>query len=298
VEWDEIQVFLAAFHAGSTAGAARKLGLHQSTVSRRLSALEDELGFRLFDRVPEGLVPTTAALDAIASAEAMRDAAQRFTMELQDRDQRIAGTVRVAVFTELTRALIIPKLPELVRAHPGLSIELVESTGVSDLTRREADIAIRLVPPQSGDLVYKRVSSFGFGVYVSKASCGFDPSRPPPLDALRWIRWDESLSFLAEARWQRQIAPAAEVVLTCADQGTILAAVEAGLGAAVLPVPLARLHPSLVEIHSQSAPDLRQAVYLVAHRALRHLPRYDVIWSFLAALLAEASDMRVSPTFG
>lgn len=220
----------------------------------------------------------------------MRDAAHRFTVDLQGRDQRIAGTVRVAVFTELSRALIVPRLPELVRAHRGLSIELVENTLVSDLARREADITIRLVPPQSGDLVYKRIGSFGFGVYVSKDSCGFDPNRPPPLEALRWIRWDESLSFLAEARWQRQVAPTAEVVLTSTDQGTILAAVEAGIGAAVLTVPLAHLRPALVEIHVQSASDLRQAVYLVAHRALRHLPRYQVTWSFLAKLLAEASD--------
>ena len=290
MEWDQIRVFLAAFDAGSTVGAARKLGLHQSTVSRQLSALEDELGFRLFDRVPGGLVPTTAALDAIPAAEAMRDAARRFTMELQDRDQRIAGTVRVAVFTELARVLIIPKLPELVREHPGLSIELVESTQVADLARREADIAVRLVPPQSGDLVYKRVGSFRFGVYVSKHARDFDPERPPPLEALDWIRWDESLSFLAEARWQRQVAPTAEVVLTSTDQGTILEAVEAGLGAAVLPVPLARLRPALVEIHPRSVSDLQQAVYLVTHRALRRLPRYDVTWSFIADLLVEASD--------
>lgn len=290
MNWDDIQLFLAAFHARSTAAAARELGLHQSTVSRRLSALEEGLGFRLFDRVPGGLVPTTAAIDAIPLAETMRDAAERFALELQDRDQRIAGTVRVAVFTELARSLIVPRLPELLGVHPRLSVELVESTGVSDLARREADIAIRLVAPTSGDLVYKRVGSFGFGVYVSKDACGFDPSRPPALDALRWIRWDESLSFLAESRWQRLVAPMAEVVLTSTDQGTIVAALEAGLGAAVLPVPLARLHSSLVQIHTESSPDIRQPVYLVAHRALRQLPRYDVVWSFLNELFADAAD--------
>ena len=79
MKWDDIQVFLAAFHAGSTAGAARELGLNQSTVSRRLTGLEAELGFRLFDRIPGGLVPTTSALDALASAEAMRSAAHRLT---------------------------------------------------------------------------------------------------------------------------------------------------------------------------------------------------------------------------
>jgi DNA-binding transcriptional LysR family regulator len=89
---------------------------------------------------------------------------------------------------------------------------------------------------------------------------------------------------------QRQVAPTAEVVLTSTDQGAILEAVEAGLGAAVLPVPLARLRPLLVEIHPRSASDLQQAVYLVTHRALRHLPRYDVTWSFIADLLVYASD--------
>lgn len=289
MNWDDIQLFVAVFHARSTAAAARELGLHQSTVSRRLSTLEGDLGYRLFDRVPEGLVPTTAALDAIPIAETMRDAAERLALELHERDQRVEGTVRVAVFTELARSLIVPRLPELLGPHPGLSIELVESTGVSDLARREADIAIRLVAPTSGDLVYKRVGSFGFGVYVSKDACGFDPARPPPLDALRWIRWDESLSFLAESRWQRLAAPTAAVVLTSTDQGTIVAALEAGLGAAVLPVPLARLHPSLVQVHPESAPDIQQAVYLVAHRALRQLPRYDIVWSFLAELFEEAA---------
>jgi DNA-binding transcriptional LysR family regulator len=290
MKWDDIQVFLAAFHAGSTAGAARELGLNQSTVSRRLTALETELGFRLFDRIPGGLVPTTSALDALASAEAMRSAAHRLTAELQDRDQRVAGTVRVAMFTQLARAFIVPKLPELLTAHPGLRIEFVESTLVSDLARREADLAVRLVPPQSGDLVYKRIGSFGFGVYVSRHASGIDPDRPPSLDALRWIRWDESMSFLPESRWQRQVAPSAEVVLTSMDQGTILTAVEAGLGAAVLAVPLAGRHPELVEIHPGSVADLSQPIYLVAHRALRHLPRYDVVWRFIAKLLAEAAE--------
>ena len=290
MKWDDIQVFLAAFHAGSTAGAARELGLNQSTVSRRLTALETELGFRLFDRIPGGLVPTTSALDALASAEAMRSAAHRLTAELQDRDQRVAGTVRVAMFTQLARAFIVPRLPDLLTAHPGLRIEFVESTLVSDLARREADLAVRLVPPQSGDLVYKRLGSFGFGVYVSKHASGIDPDRPPPLDGLRWIRWDESMSFLPESQWQRQVAPSAEVVLTSMDQGTILTAVEAGLGAAVLAIPLAERHPDLVEIHPESAADLSQPVYLVAHRALRHLPRYDVVWRFIAKLLTEAAE--------
>ncbi len=98
------------------------------------------------------------------------------------------------------------------------------------------------------------------------------------------------MSFLPESQWQRQVAPSAAVVLTSMDQGTILTAVEAGLGAAVLAVPLAERHPDLVEIHPESVADLSQPVYLVAHRALRDLPRYDVAWRFIAKLLAEAAE--------
>ena len=287
MRWDDVLIFLAVYESGSAGGAARSLGINQSTVSRRLAALEEQLGARLFDRVPEGLAPTATAEEVFPHAAAMRESAVRFATALDNRDQRVAGTVRVAVFAAVARAMIVPELPGLVQAHPELSIQLVEQTSLSDLVRREADIAVRLVRPQTGELVCQRVAEFGFGVYVSRDG-DIDPEGPPALDALRWIAWDDALGFLPEAQWRTRVAADAPVVLTSGDQDTLIEAAAAGLGAAVLPVPLATRHPALVEIHRGVLAELEQPIYLVCHAALRKLPRYDLIWCFLEKLIAQS----------
>ncbi len=286
MKWRDVEIFLAVYDARTTGGAATTLKLNQSTVSRRLAALEKELGAHLFDRMPEGLEPTAAGHEAHAQAELMRQAANRLALGLTAGGQDVRGCVRVSLFTGAARELLVPELPELLRQYPELSISLSESPRVDDLVRREADIAVRLVPPKSGELVYKRVVTLRFAIY---AAHGRVDNPAPPLASLPWVGWDDSLRFLTEAQWLTHAVPNANIVLTSTDQSTLVAAIEAGVGVGILPVSLAARHPQLRQIHAGRTSELKQGVFMVAHANVRRLPRFSVVWDFLERRLTEDS---------
>lgn len=274
-KWDDLRVFLAAFRAGSLTQAAHRLGTEQSTVSRRIAALEGALG-PLFTRSREGLRPTALAASMVPHAEQAEAAFGRVSALAAGEAESVEGTVRVAITDEMARTLLLPELPSLLAAHPGLRVEVVGGHGTVDLTRREADIALRFVRPARGDLMFSRVGQMPMAVLARR-----DLRLPEAMEDWPWIELDPVLGDMVERRWH-----AAHVGrpgrLSVSSYASQIEAVRCGLGVAILAPALSRLYPELRVVDPGLPLPEPMPVYLVTHRILRPLPRIEVLWETLA----------------
>jgi DNA-binding transcriptional LysR family regulator len=249
--------------------------------------MEDALGARLFDRTPGGLLPTPALERVLPWAEQAMDALAQMKGELAGLERVPEGVVRVAVLPGVSRFLLAPALPRLLARHPGLAIELLPASAVVDLTRREADLAIRTVRPESGDLVIQRLATFRIAFMAAPELLG--SRRKVALSQLPWLDFAEEMSGTPESTWRRAQVPVARVVLRSPDVETLIGAARAGLGALAVAQPLGMAAGGLVELPT-AAPSPEGALWLVAHRALRHVPRVAVVWDWVARTLDEAGS--------
>jgi len=152
-----------------TSNMARMKPVARATVGRRLAALEAALGVRLFLRTPGGYVPTPAGELAGAAAERMEQAAHQLQRQLQGLDEKLCGVVRVAASDTMGSFYVMPALTRVREAHPDIKVVLSTSTQVTNLTRREADLAVRTVKPTDPDLISRRLARVPLGVYASRA---------------------------------------------------------------------------------------------------------------------------------
>ena len=285
LRWDDLQVLLALSRAGTLSGAAVRLQVNTSTVARRLDAMEEGLGLHLFDRTPSGIAATEMAEALLPVAEAMERAAADGLRLIAGRETLPEGVVRVTAPPGLANWLIAPALEALHQRYPGLVIELDASVGYANLTRREADIALRGVRPLSGDLVAVRLAE-AESIIAAAPSLVARVGRLRSLHALPWINWGRDLAHLPDARWINDHVRADRIVLRTSSMDAQLHAARAGLGALLVPMPFVRcadLAPVVcARPLARSLPELpRGALWMVGHRALRNVPRIEAVWDFL-----------------
>lgn len=291
-DWDRVRLFLAVAREGSLAGAAARLDVDVSTVSRRLDRLEEELGSPLFDRSRDGTSPTVLAEQMLPHAEEMELAAARFGAAGAVVETEVVGTVRLTVPPGIADAFVAPALVRLHERHPQLVVELDASVGYADLTRREADLAIRSTRPTSGDLVSVKLLT-ARAVPLASPSYARALGKLRRLEDARWITWDRDLAHLPDAVWLRRHGPDIAPVFRTSHFASQLAAARAGLGVVMGAEPYRRT--GLVEIaHARSLDaawnDLPMGTaWLVGHRALRHVPRIEAVWSFVLEELGDAA---------
>jgi DNA-binding transcriptional LysR family regulator len=292
LRWDDARVLLALLEARSLSGAGTRLGVNASTVSRRLDALEAALGAHLFDRTPDGVLPTAAAEALGPHAEAMDRAASGFALAAQGREAAPEGEVRLTAPPGLVQYLLAPALPRLFRRHPGIRLHVDASVAYADLTRREADLAMRMARPTAGDLVMKRLGEFGGGVFTGPGYAA-ELGTLKRLDQARWITWGDDLAHLLPARVLAERVPAEQLVLRTSHMGAQFTAALEGVGL-MLSDPQSARRAGLVEV--PLAPALRRTLppmsggelWLVVHRALREVPRIAAVWSFLEETARDA----------
>ncbi len=283
--WDDVRVFLAAFRHGTLGAAAGQVGLDVSTMSRRLAAFEAALDVRLFDRSRQGLVATAAAERMLPAAEAMEAALARLGRDATGRERAVEGVVRISVAPGMADAFVAPALPDLRARHPGLGIELDASTRAIDLTRHEAELALRSVRPQGAGLVLTKLMSARWLAMTGRALT----KRLGTLHAWEdapWISWDRDLASFAPARWLARHVPRADVALRTSHFASQLVAAAGGLGVALVPPMYARVHALVpVRFAEALAPAASEwpsdDLWLVGHRALREVPRVAAVWEFL-----------------
>jgi DNA-binding transcriptional LysR family regulator len=168
--WDDVRVLLALFRTRTLSSAAVRLGANPSTVGRRLDALEDALGARLFDRTPDGVAPTAATEHLLAHAERLEQAAYALGGAVEGFETRTEGVVRITAPPGVADHFLAPALPRLLSRYPDIRVELDASVRSLDLTRREADLALRAVRPESGDLVAVKIADEQDRLFTSRAA--------------------------------------------------------------------------------------------------------------------------------
>ena len=177
-DWSLIRSFLAALDQGSLLGAARQLKTSQPTLGRHIAELESQWGVVLFERTGRGLVPTATALQLAESARAMEAGALQLSHTLTGAQSQSTGTVRITASVPVAVQLLPPILAQMRLALPDIQVELVSSNQVSNLLRREADIAVRMVRPDQGTLVAKKIGSVGVGAYAHRSYLAAQPPAP------------------------------------------------------------------------------------------------------------------------
>ncbi|GMG82378.1 LysR family transcriptional regulator [Paralimibaculum aggregatum] len=283
MDWDDLRFFLATARAGGLTEAARGLRTSASTVSRRITSLETALGARLFTRHARGYLLTDEGRRMLDRLEAVEGEITALEAHLLGSDAALSGPVRLAAPVTVANLLVMPELPRLRARHPGIELEIATAIGNVNLTRREADLALRLARPARGRLRVRRVGTVAHGLFGARdyvaAHC---PGRS--MDEIRgcdFVLWDEALRNLPMARWLEAHVRQPRTGLVTNDLTTQIAAVRAGLGLAVLPCFCALPEDGLVCLIPPGAA-LRRALYLVMHEEVRSSARVRAVADFLA----------------
>jgi DNA-binding transcriptional LysR family regulator len=279
MDWNDLRFVLAIARAGTLSAAARRLGVDQTTVARRLKAAETALAARLFDRIDGGFRPTSTGAAAIARAAAVEHELATLAAAVAGGDAEPSGTVRVTAVPILVNRVLVPATPSLRRAAPLLRLELIADNRDLSLARREADVAVRLTRPRDGAMLARRIGRLDYAAYAPRTRA------PKHLD---WITYGESFAYIPQARWiAAQARTAREKVspLAVNDAEALLQAVRAGLGKSVLPCFVGDADRALARIGG-SAPVLARDIWLLVQRELRHLARVEAVIAWIEASIA------------
>jgi DNA-binding transcriptional LysR family regulator len=283
IDWDDYRYFLAVAEAGSLSAAARRLGVTQPTMGRRIKELEARLQARLFERLNQGYVLTTAGERIRELAEAMEQRAMAIETRVGGEDAELSGRVRVSTAEGLGIFWLGPKLPALRQRYPGIDPELIIGMTLVDMLRREADLVLRVGNPGSEELVGRRVAVASCGLFAAES---YLRSRPAPktLDDLRQhtiIESERGIAELAQTRLLREMSQGATIGLRCNNIMTQIAAARAGLGLLALPGYMTAGAPELRRL-LPDAFNLKIDIWLLTHRDLRNTARVRAIRDFLA----------------
>lgn len=278
MNWDDLRVLVEIGRAGSIAGAARRLKLDQTTVARRLRALEDRLGVRVFGRGASGRwQPTAVGLRVLERAARVEEDVAGLLRVADAAHPEIAGSVRITSVGSILAHWITPRLPALLDRHPGLAVELVASNDNLNVSRREADIAIRLARPDTGDFLIRKLVDVGFAVYA--------PTLGAPPDA--WVCYDDELAHTPEMRWLTPRIADSRVRLRSNGVDALTRAVAAGIGQGVLPCYIADVTPGLIR-QSGPAPVVTRELWLLIHPDAKQQPRVAAVADWLVEAFAES----------
>ena len=289
LDWDDLQTFLAIARHGSLSGAARALGVQQTTMGRRLAGLQARAGAVLLHKTPRGFSLTASGAAILGNVERMENEALSIERSITGRDVRLEGVVRIATVETLAVAVLVPAIPAFHTAHPGITLELATDTNTVSLTRREADIGLRLARPTQQDLTVRRVGAIGFGLYAAQAYLERHPM--PDLTAgapgHTVIQTLPDLMALPEMAWLTTMTGAAQAALRSNSRFAHRDACAAGIGMACLacylgdPAGLVRLDTPM--------PGPQRELFLAVHADTRHTPRIRTTPDFLAATLRDAA---------
>lgn len=283
LDWDDLRLVLAVFQEGTLSGAARRLAVTHSTVFRRLGAIENAMGVRLFERFRDGYVPTPAGETAAASAARMEDEVLTLARKLSGQDLRPFGPVRIT--TSDTLLPILMRHVGAMRAlHPEIFIEIGISNAMANLTRREAEIAIRPTPEPPEILVGRRVADIAHAIYGSSAYLNRRSNKD--LLAHDWIGLDDALAGTVIARWMDENLRGAAMTCRVDALPALRDAAHAGLGLALLPCYVGDVVSGLRRFGAKPLAAPRSALWLLTHNDLKRTARIRATLDFLAKAFA------------
>ncbi len=271
--WDDLRFLLAIARGGSLAEAARRLGVNESTVARRLARAEDRLAVRLFERLGGRMAATAAGERLLGHAGRIESEVLAATEALSGGDLRVDGLVRLTAVPLVANRLLAPALPRLLTAHPGLRVDLIAEPAALSVLRRDVDLALRLArPSDEGAAVARRIARLDYAVFLAP---GLNARTAP------WLGYETRMEELPQSRWILDRIDGSDATAMPArvnDGETLLQLLRAGLGKSLLPVAVAAKTDGLV----QSGPVcLSRELWLLVHPDLKDLARVRVVVDWL-----------------
>lgn len=286
MNWDDIRVFLAIARTGQILAAARRLGLNHATVARRLTALEESLGARLFDRSTSGCVLTESGSRFFERAERMEAEAVAAEADLGAETPGITGTVRIGAPDGFGVAYLAPRLGRLTARHPNLTVQLVPVPRSFSLSRREADIAVTIDRPQTGRVVAGKLVDYTLGLYASK---GYLKQHGQPASSSDLIEHD-LIGYVEDLLYSASLSYGTEITRDWRSRFEIASAlgqteaVRSGAGIGILHDFIARDDPDLTPVLPETR--LRRAYWMVTHESSRPLRHVAVVQDFVRDQIA------------
>lgn len=285
--WDDLRTVLAVAREGSLSGAARALKVEHSTVFRRLKAVEQRFGAALFERGSHGYTPTAHGEAVAESARVMEEAALAAERRVLGADVRLSGVVRIAA-SEMFGSYLLPQVLEgFLQSHPDIEIEIVVSNRNVDLTRREADLALRATNQPPEHLYGREVAQLRYAVFAHRRY--FRRGRSPALEELPWIGFDESMRRLEIAQWLKARLPDLHTRLRVDSLIGMMQAAVSGLGAAVLPLFAADWQPDLRRV-GEVLDQPRMGLWVLNHGDVRENARVRALSRHLVKELPAVLD--------
>lgn len=267
--WDDYRFVRAVADTKSLVGAADLLGVNHSTVFRRINAVEEALGARLFERGRNGYALTAAGEEMVALASRMSEEITGFERRIAGRDVKPSGELRVTTNDTFMVQLMTPVFASFLQACPDIRLDLIVSNVSLNLTKRDADVAIRATTSPPETLVGRRVCTIGWAVYGPEWLAGRDFAS---LQSERWVGMGESLSQIGPARWVDQKIPSERIVMRVNSIMGLSAALTAGTGISILPCFVGDTTPGLVRL-SELLSDIGASVWLLTHPDLKQSAR-------------------------
>ena len=290
-DWNQIRAFQATVEHGSLSAAARHLALTQPTLSRQVAALEEGLGVTLFERVGKRLELTESGRDLIEHARRMTEAANDFHLSASGRSNAVEGVVSISATDGIAMHLIPPALQRIRSEAPGISIELVISNSLSDLRRREADIAIRHVRPEDPELTGKLLRNAKANFYASRQWVEDNgmPVRADDAKAASFIGFDREERFAGHLRAMGLDVSEANFPVYCDNALIVTELIRQGFGIGVMMSEIAEKHTDLVQV-LKDLPQIEFPIWLVTHRELHTSRKIRLVFDILAEELGKNHD--------
>ncbi|MCG8504116.1 MAG: LysR family transcriptional regulator [Sphingomonadales bacterium] len=287
MHWDDVRYFLAIAESGSMSKAAKGLRVNQTTVFRRLNAYEEALGVRLFDRLRSGYVLTEEGAQIFEAARDVADKMAALERVTAAADERLSGVVRVSVHEGFVTRLLVPHLHEFTEANPEIQVELLVSRELANLSRREADVAIRVTNAPAETLSGRRLLNVVVAKYASRDYLETHTLEGKDATA-RWIGWIDDIenpSYIARSRYRHL-----PVHHRINNYESWLAMAKAGFGIVELPCFMADQEPELVRLPPEPEAASRD-LWVLSHQDVAATPRFRAFRDFAAKVILRHRDL-------
>ena len=280
IDWNDLRYFLSVAGAGSTSAAARQLGVNQSTVVRRIAALEHGLGLRLFNKRRDGYRLTPEGEALVQEATAVEASVQALTRRAAALDGALTGSLRVS---SVAMGLAPQLVNEFQRRHPGMKVILLIEDRYNDLSDGRADIALRAGPPGNGTLVGRKLADISWAVYGSRGYVERygSPATPDDLNDHRLVGFEGAIEDITSARWLRSVAPRCEFACRSNSVHGLLMAAKSGFGLALLPCEIGDAERDLIRVIGPQ-PELTVGFWILTHPPQRKRPKIRAFFDFMA----------------
>jgi DNA-binding transcriptional LysR family regulator len=283
-DWNDLRYFLAVARTGSTVAAAKDLGVNQSTVQRRLAALEEAIGRELVERLPVGYRLTSFGEELRPHAEAVETAVAYLDRKIASADTSPSGTVRLTCPEGLGYRLI-PRMLDVFHArYPAVRVDLIIADEYLDLAKGEADIALRAGETKDSVLISRKFADTPWAIYASRSYAGRHGVVGGTRDLNRhaMIAFGGHLANISVSKWLRSAAPNAAVTARCNQIIAMLLSVKSGVGIGPLPVHIGDMEDDLVRV-LDPVPESKSSTYLLVHPDLRNVPRVRALFDFMVS---------------